>query len=163
MLNKIFLVVLFVAFLVMSGLTYFCYDSLTHIGFSPRQIVENFNGFRATYFTSLWITSGILLIFANIILWSSRRAWTLWSSFIFFAIFLLVQTFWLGNKLQTYLAAEFPSETSLGLGGIAGAFACIIAAIGVFFNQFIVIRLRDKMFPVSSTTTQSLPIDTEKN
>jgi hypothetical protein len=162
MLNKIFLAVLFISFLVMSGLTYFCYDSLTHIGFSPKQIVENFNSYRATYFTALWVSSAALLVFSNILLWSSRRAWSLWISFVFFAFFLILQTFWLGNKLQSYLSVEFPSETSLGLGGIAGAFACIVAAIGVFFNQFLVIRLRDKMFPTSSKDIPTLTTDTEK-
>jgi hypothetical protein len=151
MLNKIFLAVLLISLLVMAALSYISSTSLNSVGFSPQQIVETFNGYNSMTWSALWITSGLLLILANVVLWSSRKAWSLWATFIFFSIFLLIQTIFIGDKLNSYIATNLNAQSGINFTGILGAFTCVFVAIGVFFNQFLVIRMRDKMFNAGKT------------
>jgi hypothetical protein len=146
MLNKIFLGVLLVSILVMATLSYLSSSSLNSIGFSPQQIVETFNSYSSITWSALWITSGLLLVLANVNLWTSRKAWSLWVAFGFFAFFMLLQTIFIGDKLNSYVATNLNTQSGLNFSGILGAFTCVFVAIGVFFNQFLVIRMRDKMF-----------------
>jgi hypothetical protein len=148
MLNKIFLVALLVSVLVMASLNYISSASLNSVGFSPQQIFETFNGYNSIAWSALWLTSGTLLVLANVALWTSRKAWSLWATFIFFSIFLLIQTIFIGDKLNSYLATNLNAQSGINFIGILGAFTVVFVAIGVFFNQFLVIRMRDKMFSV---------------
>jgi hypothetical protein len=148
MLNKIFLVALLLSILVMATLSYLSSISLNSIGFSPQQIVETFNGYNSITWSALWISSGLLLILANVVLWTSRKAWSLWATFIFFSVFLLIQTIFIGDKLNSYVATNINTQSGINFTGILGAFTCVFVAIGIFFNQFLVIRMRDKMFKV---------------
>lgn len=161
MLTKIFFGILLLSIFVMGALFFLSSSSLNSIGFSPRQIVDNFFGYNSIYWTGLWVTSGLLLIFSNVLLWTNRNAWSLWISFVFFAVFLMLQTMFIGDKLYAFTSANLPAETPLGFGGIAGAFACVVVAIGVFFNQFLVLRMRDKMFKVEAEPKVIETIETE--
>ncbi len=158
MLNKIYLVIFAVALLIMSFLTFFCYSQLQSIGFAPAQIVQNFEYYNGTYKLVHLISSLVLLVLSNIILWSYRRSWSLWVTFGFFAIFLLVDYWWLGDMLFNYQKANNLWQGSFYIGGLFAAIFCVIIGIGIFFNQFLVLRMRDKMFDKSETTVS---IDTE--
>lgn len=75
MFNKIYLGVLAVAFLIMAFLTTFCYLQLQSKGFSPERVVQNFESYDSIYKTVFWISSLVLLVLANIVLWKNRKSW----------------------------------------------------------------------------------------
>lgn len=153
MFTKIYLALLGISLLVILTITFLCYSQLQSIGFAPTQIVENFESYDGFYKTVLWISAIVLLILGNVILWTSRRSWALWVSFAYFAAFILLDMWWLGDLLFGYKKQNNLLNGSFQFGGIFAAMMVVIVGIGVFFNQFIVLRLHDKMFnkPVEET------------
>jgi hypothetical protein len=66
-------------------------------------------------------------------------------TFAFFAGFLLLQTWWLHGQFLTYQKANNLTETTFSLLGLGAAFLCVTVAVGIFFDQFLVLRMRDKI------------------
>lgn len=154
MFTKIYLALLGISLLVILTLTFLCYSQLQSIGFAPTQIVENFESYDGFYKTVLWISSIALLILANIILWTSQRSWALWITFVYFAAFILLDMWWLGDLLFSYKKQNNLLSGSFQFGGFFAALLVVIVGIGVFFNQFIVLRLHDKMFNKTPEETE---------
>lgn len=165
MLNKIFLILLAVAVLFMAALSYLTNSQLSSIGFPPPQIVETFKSYENLHWLSLWISSLILLVLANVIMWTNRKSWALWITFVYFAVFIMVNTWWLTENLSAYqIANKLDTAGLLGKNGVFGAIFCIVGGIGIYFNQFIVFRLHDKMFnkSVDEPTTEEAVIEEGK-
>ncbi|HEX8367821.1 MAG TPA: hypothetical protein VF604_04700 [Pyrinomonadaceae bacterium] len=143
--TKIFLILFAVALAAMGVLTYLSYAQLQSIGFAPKDIAESFLAYAGIYWTGLWIFSLTLLISANVVLWLKRRGWALWLAFLFFSIFVLVRTWWLNEVYVSYAKQNNLTPESLFGYGILGVLLCIVAAVGIFFNQFLVLRMRDRV------------------
>lgn len=146
MFTKIYLAIFAVAFLVMLTVTILAYTQLQSFGFPPPQIVQNFEYYDGLLKTILWISSILLLVLANVILWTSRKSWALWVTFAYFAVFILLDMWWLADSRVFYQKQNGLFDGSFQVGGIFAAFLVVIVGIGVFFNQFLVLRLHDKMF-----------------
>lgn len=146
MLNKIFLAFFVLALIGLAALTFLANSQLQSIGFAPATVVENFNSYFGFHWTYFWITSVVLLIFANVIMWTTRKAWPLWLTFVFFSVSMLSSMWWLSSQLFSYKKQNGLWQGGFDLNLIGAAFFIIIAGIGIFFNQFITLRLRDKMF-----------------
>lgn len=160
MLNKIFLAVYALTFIGLVALTFLAYSQLQSIGFAPATIAENFKSYSGFHWTYLWIASIVLLIFANVIIWTSRKAWALWLTFIFFGVSILANMWWLNSQLFSYKKQNGLWEGGFDLSLIGASFFIIIAGIGIFFDQFITFRLRDKMFSKSEVVvTKEQPVD----
>lgn len=153
MFTKIYLALFTVALLVIATVTFLAYSQLQSIGFPPPQIVERFEGYDSIYKTFLWISSVVLLVLGNVILWTNRKSWALWVTFAYFAVFILLNLWWLGDSLVAYQKQNNIGNGSFQAGGIFAAFLVVIVGIGVFFNQFILLRINDKMYnkPVEET------------
>ncbi|MEZ5347161.1 MAG: hypothetical protein R2681_16560 [Pyrinomonadaceae bacterium] len=146
MLSKIYLGILAIAVLVMTGLTFVCYSWLQSIG-NPAAVVENYELYAGLSWNTLWIFFVVLIVFANVVLWKTGRSWTLWTSLLFFVVFIITQTFWLDRAFFDFQQESNLGENSLFLKPFVGITVSVLGAIGVFFDQFIVFRLRNKMFP----------------
>jgi hypothetical protein len=157
--NKIYLGLLLVALAVMGVMTFWCYNWLGSVD-RPETVAANFMNSQSIYWTALWISSGVLMIVANVLLWTKRSAWALWTTLIYFATFIILQTWWLNSLSNNYLTANKMEAGFVGMG-IVGIVLCIITAIGVFFNQFIVFRMRDKLFTEKELVAQ-IPVSIEK-
>jgi hypothetical protein len=86
-----------------------------------------------------------------------RKSWALWTTFLYFVFFIVLQTFWLERsffqfKQKTLSSGEFLFSPFFGIALI------VLAAIVVFFNQFLLKRLSDKMFP-SEQPIEHVPDD----
>ena len=156
MFTKIYLVLFVVALLVIATITFLAYTQLQSVGFPPPQIVERFEGYESIFKTVLWISSVVLLILANVILWTTRKSWALWVTFAYFAVFILLDMWWLGDSLVAYKKQNNLFNGSFQVGGIFAAFMVVIVGIGIFFNQFIALRLNDKMFNKSVEATEEV-------
>jgi hypothetical protein len=157
--NKIYLGLLLAAFAVMCVMTFWCYNWLGSVD-KPETVAANLMNSQSVYRTTLLISSAVLMIVANVLLWTKRSAWALWTTFIFFAAFIILQTWWLNGLSNNYLTANKMEAGFVGMG-IVGIVLCIITAIGVFFNQFIVFRMRDKMFADKDLVAE-IPVSVEK-
>jgi F0F1-type ATP synthase assembly protein I len=157
--NKIFLGLFAVALVVMCAMTFWCYNWLGSID-KPETVAANFANSQSLYWTILWISSAVLMIVANVLLWTKKSAWALWATFGFFAVFIILQTWWLNELFAGYAAKNNLAAGFVGMG-IVGIILCIITAVGVFFNQFIVFRMRDKMFANASAASAENPVIVE--
>lgn len=143
--TKIFLIFFAVALAAMGVLTFLSYAQLQSIGFAPGDIAKSFLSYAGIYWTGLWIFSLALLILANVVLWRSRRAWALWLAFLFFSIFVMVRTWWLNEVYVSYAKQNNLTPESLFGYGILGVLLCVVVAVGIFFDQFLVLRMKDRV------------------
>jgi hypothetical protein len=157
--NKIFVGLFAVAFIAMCAMTFWCYQWLGSVD-KPETVAVNLMQSQSVYRTALLISSAILMIVANVHLWTKRSSWALWTTFVFFAMFIMLQTWWLDDLSNKYLTAN-GMQAGIAAMGVVGIILCIITAVGVFFNQFIVFRMRDKMF-ANNEATAEIPVNIDK-
>ena len=128
--NKIYAVALAVGVLVMVALTYLSYGWLQSVT-KPADVVTNFESYSSLYWTVLCISSLVLLVLANVLLWLTRRSWGLWATFAFFAFFVLLQTWWLNNAYLNYQKANNLTESTFSLLGLGGTLLCAAGSTAV--------------------------------
>ncbi len=143
--NKIYLGLLAASVLVLGVLMYLSFDWLTSIG-SPATVVEKYSYYSNLNWVFLLISTLILLVVGNVILWKMRKSWALWTTFLYFVFFIVLQTFWLERSFFQFKQEKLGSDGYL-FSPFFGITLIVLAAIIVFFNQFLVQRLSDKMFP----------------
>lgn len=146
MLNKIYLIVLAAALLVMAFFTYYSWSWLQSIG-SPLTVIENYDFHAGISWVFLWISAAVLLLLGNAILWSHRKSWAMWVTGIYFVVLVLVKYFWLDPTFFTFKKTNGLAEGGLYAGPFLAVVLSLMAAAIVFFDQFIVVRLSEKMHP----------------
>ena len=151
--NKIYSILLAVAVLAMSILMYLPYSWLGSVT-DPKIIVSNYIHYANISWTFLLISSLVLLIAGNVLLFKTRQSWALWASFLYFAVFMILQTFWLQESFFQYKKASGLADGSFSLGAFVGVMFVALGAIFVFFNQYLVKRMQAKMFPQAETSGQ---------
>ena len=155
MLNKIYLIALAVFVVGMCVLTYFGFDWLSSLTV-PDDVKRNYEQWFRYGRIFLFVSSLILLILANVILWQTRQKWAFWTTLGYFVVFILVQTFWLNRAFVQYQTDKKLIEDTISFTPIIGVLMIITAAVVIYFNQFLVTRTLDKMFAKDSTI-QELP------
>ena len=144
--NRIYLVVLAICAVIMAGLTYYSWSWLRSIG-SPQAAVEGYLYHSGVAWKFLWISSIALLILANAVLAKSHRAWAMWTTFVYFAAFVVIRSFGLERSFFQYRQTTGLAESSLTLAPVVGVIICFAAAAIVYANQFAVVRLQERMYP----------------
>jgi len=155
--NKIYLAVLAAAFLVMCFFTFYANSWLGSIG-NPKDAIEGYEHYAGIGSLSLSISSVILLILANVILWNTRRGWALWTTLAYFAIFVILRSFWLEKSRYSL---QYP-DSSFFTPALVGAGVIIAAGAVVFFNQLLNLRLNEKMYPPLETSENTEVLKNEE-
>src|SRR5215213_5772016 len=127
--NKIFFAVLAVAVVVMCFFTFYANSWLGSIG-SPKDALEGYQYYAGLSSMFLWISSAVLLILANVILWNTRRGWAMWTTLAYFAVFVILRCFWLEKARY-----NFQNSDSFFFTPIIGVILIIGAGAVIFFNQ----------------------------
>lgn len=153
--NKIYLALLAVAFVVMGFLTFYANSWLGSIG-NPKDALAGYYHYTGLGTTILGISSLILLVIANVILWNTRRAWAMWVTFVYFTVFVILRTFWLEKSRY-----NFENSDSLFFTPVVGVIFVIAAGAIVFFNQLINLRLNDRMYPAKIAEPDPQSIEEE--
>jgi len=151
--NKIYTAVLGISFVLMAGLIFYS-NTWLQSPTKPADVVANYNNYSNIGWMFFWASSIILLILANVVLWTTRNAWAMWATFLYFALFILIQTFWLGESFSRYKQENGLGETGLSTGVFLGVILSGLAAVIVFFNQFLVKQMRDKMSVQAQPVTE---------
>ncbi len=141
--NKIYSLALAVFSLLMIAMIFYSNSWLQSVD-KPANVALNYDYYSNIGWMLLWISSAILLILANVILWTTRNAWAMWVSLLYFAVFTLLQTFWLGQTYFQYQQKNGLTQNAFTFGSFLGIVLCVMAAIIVFFDQFMIKRLREK-------------------
>lgn len=144
MLDKLYLGLLGIAVIIASVLMYFSYTWLLSIG-DPNLTADNFQNYSTMTWMFIWVSFLILLIFANYLLWTTKKVWFVWSAFAYFSIFIILHTFWLAQSFVSFKEANNLTDDTFSVSPFLGVGILLAVAIGVFFDQYIVLRLRNKM------------------
>ena len=160
MLNKLFLVLLAVSIAGVLVLTYFQYSWLQSLT-NPADVVTNYDYYNNAYWGFLWISSLVLLVTGNIILWKLRKSWALWTSLLYFVVFISVQMWWIGGMYYAFKLQNNLTSSGFSLGGFFGILICMLAAVIVFFDQFLVLKLRDRIYGNPNLPVNSAPENPE--
>ncbi|MDQ3132884.1 MAG: hypothetical protein M3Q99_19210 [Acidobacteriota bacterium] len=144
--NKIYLIALAVLIIPVVFLSYYSWSWLQSIG-APQNVVLSYEYWSTLSWSYLWISTVILLIIANFLHWKTRLAWALWTTFLYFATFIIVRYFWLDQSFFQYKKANNLWQGEFSIAPLFGVLLCVVAAVIVFFNQFLIKRLQDKMNP----------------
>ncbi len=156
--NKIYLILLAICVLTMGVLLYLPYSWLGSIT-DPRIVADNFNHYAGISRTFLFVSALVLLIAANALLFKTRKAWGLWATFVYFAVFMTAQTFWLEQSFFNYRQTNNLTDSTFFFGSFFAVVFIALAAIFVFFNQYLVKRMQTKMSP-QTNTVETLPEQT---
>ncbi len=165
MLNKIFLVILAAAIVATGVLMYLPYSWLDSIT-APADVQTNYLFYSNISWMFLLISTLILLLVGNLVLWKTRRSWAMWATLAYFVVFIIAQTFWLDRAFFNYQQAKDLTRNIISFSPFSGVILVILSAIIVFFNQYLVTRLHDKMSPAVASPVKELPTESpasEKN
>jgi hypothetical protein len=158
MLNKIYLIVLAAAAAAMSVLLYLPYSWLQSIS-APSNVTENYLYYANISWIFLLISSIALLVLGNLVFWKTRKGWAMWISLVYFTVFMVAHTFWIENSFFRYRQANNIETGIISWSPLFGVVLITLAAIIVFFNQYLVKRMHDKMYikeqPVESLSETS--------
>ena len=144
--NKLYLGVLGLSIAIMAFFTYYSWSWLQSIG-QPIATVEGYNYHSDFGWITLWISSVLLLLLGNVILWLTRHAWAMWTTLLYFAVFVLLRYFWLDEALFHFKKANGLGNGSFSVGPIFAVIIVAVAVAVVFVDQFAVVLLQRKMYP----------------
>jgi hypothetical protein len=146
MITKIYIGILAVSAGLMAFFTFYSWSWLQSIGM-PSTAVDGYLYHDSFGWIVLAFSTVILLLIGNAILWSSRRGWALWSTHIYFTVFIIIRYFWLDQALMQFKKANGLSDGGFSIGPLLGAILVVVAAAVVFCNQFMVVQLHRQMYP----------------
>ena len=144
--NKIYLTVLALSVAIMGFFTYYAWSWLKSVG-DPRIAWESFNYDRRAGVYFLVASTIVLLLTSNAVLWTVRTAWALWATHFFFAVFAITLLIWLHLAGTTFcLENEVCQSPSRGIGPLLAVSGILGLGVIVFFDQFVILRLQEKMY-----------------
>jgi len=141
MFAKIYIALLAISSALMAFFTYYSCGWLASVG-APAAAIAGYD-YHASYgSTALWLTTILLLMLANAVLWSSGRVWAMWLTVIYFALFMTLRSFWLEPAAVAFRTGNGLAADISGIGPILAAALIAFVALIVFLDQFMIIRLR---------------------
>ena len=148
--NRVYFVLLAIACVVTGFFIYYTASWLGSIG-SPRDAFDGFIYHSRLAEASLWISTLILLIAANVVLWTYRRAWALWTTLLFLVIFVFARYAWLDNAGLAFAREHSIDAGQLRWGFLMSLITSVASAALIYFDVFLVTRLRDRLHGPSAT------------
>ncbi len=164
MLNKLFIALLAVSSVVMVFFTFYSWSWLGSIG-APEGAVAGYQYHSGLAWPILWVSASILLIVANSILWTTGRLWPMWTTQLYFQVFVVIRAFWLDPALLSFKNAAGMTDSTFTVGPILAAVLIVLAGAIVFFDQFLVLRLKQKTYGVDDpeiNEKEEFDVDTER-
>ena len=162
--NKIYLILLTLAIVVSGVLTYFSYSWLQSVT-NPKDVFASYEKYASYNSAFLWISALVLFVTAIIVLWKSIKSWALWTTFLYFAFFTFLQTFWLEQMFFQFKKENNFSDAIVSFSPVLGITLIVLMAIFIFFTQFLIKRLHNKMYlqeqPVAAFPEET-PFDENK-
>lgn len=143
--TKVYLATAIVFIFVLGFVTYYSSSWLGSIT-APADAYAGYEYFRGLAWWTLWVTSAILLILANIILARVGRGWAMWTTLGYFVVFVLVIGFLLPISSIGFLRDKgFAPETSAYLSPFLAVGLCVGFAGLVYVNHLLVTRMRTRL------------------
>ena len=148
--NRVFVALIIIASVVTGFLIYYAGSWLQSIG-SPRDAFEGFVYYSSIPQAVLWASIVVLLIVANVVLWTSGRSWALWMTLLFVAVFVFARYAWLDYAGFGFAGQYGFDGDQLRWGFMTSLLTTAAAAGVIYFDVFLVGRLRRRLENGSST------------
>lgn len=79
----------------------------------------------------------------------------MWVTFVYFAVFVVIRYVVLEQAFSQYKKSNGLWEGGFSLAPVAAVIFCAVAAVVVYANQFLGVRLRERMFPEKIEATNT--------
>ncbi len=152
--SKLYLVLIGLSGAAMAFFTFYSFSWLQSIG-QPQAAVDGYTFHSYISVLILWLSALSLLLLANAVLWTTGKAWAMWLTFLYAALFFGIQYFWLGEEFFRFKKTNGFFDGSFSLGPVLGVILIVVSGIVVFANQFASVRLHRRMYP------RVIPVSTE--
>lgn len=160
--SKIYLACLALSFVVMGFFAFYSLSWLQSIG-DPRAAAAGFEYHSAVSWPFLWLSSVVLLVIANVVLWISGRSWAMWVTFLYLAVFIAAKFFWFDRSFAAFQTANNLASSGISFGPFFAVIMIVVIAAIVYFDQFFVVRMHEKMYPKSVDLTGPEPHEISSN
>lgn len=144
--SKLYLALLGLSIAVMAFFSFYSWSWLQSIG-SPAGAAAGYEYHAGFAWAFLWLATAILILAGNAVLWASGRAWAMWASFVYFAVMAILRFFWLDEAFFHFKKSNSLADGSFSIGPFVAVLLITMIAAIVFFDQFLVSRLRKKIYP----------------
>ena len=152
--NKLYLAALLIFSLVAGFFAYYGWGWLQSIG-DPRIGFENYAYHRSMGIYSMLISTVVLIVIGNVLLWTSRSGWGLWVADAYFIVFALVFLVLLNAAANTYcLDNNLCEDPARARGILLTVFGGLALSALVYGNQLLVLRLHQRMYRTKETTIE---------
>jgi hypothetical protein len=144
--SKLYLAVLGLSVAVMAFFTFYSWSWLRSIGL-PAAAAAGYEYHSDLSWPILWITTVVLLMLGNALLWTTGRAWALWAAFSYFTIFVAARYFWLDPAFADFNRGNALVDQSGAGAPFVAVLMIVFMALVIFTDQFVVIRMRARAYP----------------
>lgn len=156
--SKVYFGVLAVGVIAMALFTYYSWSWLQSIG-APADALEGYRYYDYLGVVTFFTTSVLLLILGNVILWLSKNAFALWTAFLYAGFFVLLKSFWLIPSMFEFCKTNgIPPFEWLPVRVISIPLV-ILAGVVIFLDQYFVLKLQRKMYPLILTDHPNIESD----
>ena len=145
MFTKIYLAILGISIAVMAFLSYYSWSWLQSIGL-PAAAVAGYEYHAGYAWAALWISVVALLLLANAILWATGRSWAVWTTLVYFSVFIVTRYFWLDQAFFSFKKTNGLFDGSFSVAPLLAVILMVLMAAIAFFDQFIIVKLRAKTY-----------------
>lgn len=156
MLKKIYALFAVLSGVAVAVLLFYGHSWLSSIG-DPRTALDYYGFYTGLATSVLWISAIVLLVLSHAILWSTRSAWAFWTTFLYFAVLTIIDSFVLSPRAFEFRQTNFAGTESTTLSYLIGAGLLILFGLIVLANQFGSLRIRDWMYPPKTEETEVQP------
>lgn len=157
MLTKIYLAILAVAIAANSFFAIYAWSWLGSIG-KPAEALGGYEFHAGHGWTTLWVSTILLFMIANGVLWVSGRIWAMWTTFAFFAVAIVIGYFILDQAKFAFATANGLTDQRYSIDRFAAVLLIFVGAAIVYFDQFIVTTMKRKMSRENESRNET-PID----
>ena len=160
--TRIYVGVLAAGVLVGGGFTYYASSWLTSIG-RPEDAIAGYEHTSSIAWTMLSLCSIVLLFLGCGVMWSRGKAWGLWVTFAYFAVFVALSGFYLDRGYQQLVEATAGIDTKVWGTPVISVLIIAGAAIPVLALQYLVVVLRQKFHRSDDQPTIDLDAENESS
>ncbi len=144
--SKLYLALLVIAIAVMAFFTFYSWSWLHSIG-KPMDAIDGYMFHLNISSILLWLSSAVLILLANVILWKTRHSWAVWASGLYFSVFTIARYFWLDQSYLDFSKTAGLSNSSFSAGPLFAVMLILLCGVLVFCDQYAVVRLQRTMYP----------------
>ncbi len=149
--SRIYVGVLTAAVLAVGFFTYYSWGWLESIG-RPTDAIAGYENGSGIAWWMLCICSIVLLFLACALMWAKGRAWALWLTFAYFAVFVAIRGFWLDRGYQGLLERSSGIDAKVWATPVISLLMIVGVAVGILALQYMIVVLRQKFSRVSSSS-----------